>query len=304
MKNWIVQHARALAATLARLAQAPISGILNIGVIGIALALPAGLYLFVSNLQGYAADLSPAPQVSLFLALDASREDTDGIKGRLAQHAGVARYRYVSRDDALERMKRSTGLADVTEGLARNPLPDAFIVDARQPSPEALEGLRVEFSQWPHIAHVQLDSVWARRLEAVVQLGRVAVTMLAAVLGCGLVAVTFNTIRLQLLTRREEIEVAKLIGATDAYIRRPFLYYGAVLGLAGGLAAWLIVALGVMLTNNGLADLSQLYGLQLHLRHFAPVDAARLLLVAAVLGWLGAWLSVEHHLAAVAPATS
>ena len=128
-------------------------------------------------------------------------------------------------------------------------------------------------------------------------MGHLATLMLGALLAFALVAVTFNTIRLQILTQREEIEIAKLIGATNPFIRRPFLYIGALLGLAGGVAAWAIVLAGVSLFNDGLADLSRLYGIPLHLHPLSTQDGASLLLFAAWLGWFGAWLSVSRHLA-------
>jgi len=174
--------------------------------------------------------------------------------------------------------------------------PDAFVVQPRDAAPRALEQLRDELRGWPKVAHVQLDAIWARRLEAGLRLARLAVWLLATLFAFALVAVTFNTIRLQILTRREEIEVAKLIGATDPFIRRPLLYFGTVQGLAGGLAAWAIVATSLYWLNGGLANLSQLYGTRLKLQQLTPEDGLSLLLFSAVLGWFGAWLSVNQHL--------
>ena len=299
MKVWLSQHVRTFAATLARLARSPVASLLNIGVIGVALALPVGFYVGLTHLRGYARELAADPQLSLFLALDASRGDVAQIETRLKQHPAVRRFSYVSREQALREMKAGTGLADVVDSLNHNPLPDAFVVDAGDSAPQTLETLRDEIRRWPKVAHVQLDSAWARRLEALLKLGRLAVLMLGTLLAFALIAITFNTIRLQIMTQREEIEVAKLIGATDPFIRRPFLYYGAVLGLAGGMAAWTIVAAGVYLLNDGLTDLSRLYGTRLQLHPLGPEDSLSLLLFAAGLGWFGAWLSVNQHLSQV-----
>lgn len=299
MRIWLWQHVSTLAATLAKLARSPVASLLNIGVIGVALALPVGFYLGLVNLQGFSRELAADPQLSLFLALDASRSDVAQIESRLKQHPGVRKFSYISREQALREMKASTGLADVVDSLNHNPLPDALVVDARDSAPQTLETLRDEFKRWPKVAHVQLDSAWAKRLEAVLKLGRLAVLMLGTLLAFALVAITFNTIRLQILTQREEIEVAKLIGATDPFIRRPFLYYGAMLGLAGGLTAWMMVWAGVSLLNNGVADLSRLYGTHFQLRQLAREDSLSLLLFSAWLGWFGAWLSVSRHLSAI-----
>jgi cell division transport system permease protein len=301
MKAWMFHHVRAFRAAVLRLVRAPMSNLLNIGAIAIALALPAGLYTVVANVQRHAAHLSPAPEVSVFLPVDAGRLEVDRIGQRLRQHGAVARVRHVTRDQALDRMKKSTGLSDVLDGLGHNPLPDAFVVDARDASPESLDKLRAEFAAWPGVAHVQLDSAWVRRLDAALRLARLAVAILAGLLALGLLAVTFNTIRLQILTRQDEIEVSKLIGATDGYIRRPFIYYGALLGLGGALGAWGLVWIAVTLLNNGLADLSQLYGVPVRLDYLAVQDAGWLLGGASLLGWVGAWMSVTEHLARIQP---
>lgn len=297
MTAWLWSHVDAFVTTLARLARTPVATLLNVGVLGIALALPAGLYVGLANIQGYARSLAANPQLSVFLALDAGDADVAGTETRLRGHPGVASARYVSRDEALTQLKSRTGLADVVDSLKENPLPDAFVVQPRDATPQVLEQLRDELRGWPGVAHVQLDAVWARRLEAGLKLARLAVWLLGTLFAFALVSVTFNTIRLQILTRREEIEVAKLIGATDPFIRRPLLYFGAVQGLAGGLTAWAIVAISLYWLNGGLADLSQLYGTRLELQQLSARDGLSLLLFAAVLGWFGAWLSVNQHLA-------
>jgi cell division transport system permease protein len=152
---------------------------------------------------------------------------------------------------------------------------------------------------WPKVSHVQLDTAWAQRLEAGLKVAQVAIALLAALFAFALVAVTFNTIRLQILTRREEIEVSKLIGATDPFIRRPFLYFGTLQGVAGGVAAWLILWAGIAFLNVALADLAQLYSARFELRHLSPPDSLSLLAFSGALGWLGSWLSVNQHLAGI-----
>ena len=301
MKNWMRQHWRSLALTLGRLARTPLASALNIGVVGIALALPLAFYVILVNLQSLAQDKAPTPQISLFLALDAQATDTRAIEDRLKKHTAIARYRFVPRDQALAELKEKSGLSDVIASLGHNPLPDGFVIDAKENTAAALEKLHAEFKAWPKTEHVQLDSAWAKRLDATLQLGRLIVLVLAALLAFALVAETFNTIRLQILTQRAEIEVAKLIGATNTFIRRPFLYYGAVLGLAGGVTGWLIVWGGLWLLNDRLAGLTQLYGASFTLRHLSLPDAASLCGFAAALGWLGSWLSASRNLAEFDP---
>jgi len=299
--NWLLAHFDTLREAVLRLARQPVATALNVVVIGIALSLPAGFYLGLDNLQTFSRQLSSAPQVSIFMALGAGDEELAAVRRRLESHADVGRVEFVSREQALNRLKRSAGLADVVNELGQNPLPDAFVVTARRNDPALLEALRDQAGKWPGVEQVQLDAEWARRLDAVLAVGRLAVLLLAALLAVALVAVTFNTIRLQILTRRDEIEVSKLIGATNPFIRRPFLYFGALQGLAGGLAAWAITVISVVLLNGQLADLAALYGVGFQLRPLSASDSTVLLAFSAILGWLGAWLSVSRHLWQIEP---
>ena len=299
MTAWLAQHSRCLVATLARLASTPLGSLLNIVVIGIALGLPVGLYVLIENLQASSAHLAAEPQISVFMALDANRAEVAQIETRLKQNLRVQRYRFVPRDQALQELRQSSGLADVIDGLPQNPLPDAFVVNAKENTPQALDALRDEIKQWPRVDHAQLDAAWARRLDATLRFGRLVVAVLGLLLALALIAVTFNIIRLQVLTQREEVEVIKLIGATDAFIRRPFLYYGALQGCAGGAVGWLLVSGGVWLVNHNLGELSHVYASLLQLKPLKVDDGLALLLISAALGWFGAWLSVGRHLAQV-----
>lgn len=301
MRAWAAAHRRAGTGAFARLAASPLANLLNVTVIGIALALPLGFYVMLANLQGLARDFSPQPEISIFLAAEATAADVRGIEQRLKSRTGLAGFRFVPRAQALEQLKSRAGLADVAAGLTQNPLPDAFIVTAGAHDAAALETLRAEFAGWPKVAEAHVDSDWARRLDSLLAVGRYAVLMLAAVLALALVAITFNTIRLQILTQRDEIEVAKLIGATDGWIRRPFLYFGGIIGLTGGIAAWLLTALGLLIFNSQLRPLAVLYGVPLQLAHLSWADSLFALLFAAGLGWFGAWLSVRRHLSAHNP---
>ena len=301
MNNWLAQHLRVLLFTLRRLLATPVASLLNILVIGIALSLPLGMYVLLMNAQGLVEQATGKPQISVFLSMGASEDDIARIGRQLKQHEAVDHAEFVPRNQALEQLKHSTGLADVVGGLTQNPLPDAYIVYPKKNDVQVLEGLRDELQKWPRIEHVQLDSAWARKLEALLKFGRLAVVMLAVLLSFALVAVTFNTIRLQILTQRDEIEVSKLIGATNSFIRRPFLYFGLLQGLLGGLAAWLIIMAGLFLLNASLSELAQLYASSFILRPPSASDSLALLCFSAYLGWLGAWLSMAQHLWQVEP---
>jgi cell division transport system permease protein len=209
--------------------------------------------------------------------------------------------RFVSRDTALDELSRAAGMGDVIASLRRNPLPDAFVVTLAASDPALADRLELQFKSLGKVAHVQADSAWVRRLDALLRLGRTAVVLLSALLGLALVAVTFNTIRLQILTQRDEIELCRLIGATHAYIRRPFFYLGSLLGLLGGVTALAIVLAALAVLNRDLVQLAPLYGSDLQLRFPGPEEMLTALAASVALGWLGAYLSVSRHLRGVDP---
>lgn len=296
MKGWLLHHRQAAEQALRRLAATPLNTLLGALVLGIALALPAGGEMMLANFQRLAQRIAATPQISVFMALDAGKKDVAEVESLLRKHPQTQKIRLVPREETLRRLKDSEGLGEVIESLPRNPFPDAFVVVPGDEAPEALEAMRAEFVKFPKVEHVQLDSAWVKKLDAFLRLTHLTVTLLAAVLGVALVAVTFNTIRLQILTQGAEIEVSRLLGATDAFIRRPFYYFGALQGLAGGLVAWGAVLVTTLLLRGPVADLAALYGIEFAL-HILPLsDSALLFGLAALLGWAGAWLSLSRHL--------
>ena len=301
MRSWLRQHRRALIAALRKLSAQKASGAVSALVIGVALSLPAGGYALLYGLSSLAAGVSIEPQISIYLKAGATKGDTDAFAARLKSDARIGEVRFVSRDEALKELKATDGLADVVDALDRNPLPDAFIVRARDSNPETLAELARELRRAPSVADVQADAAWAQRLASLARLGRLAVLLLTALLAFGLVAVTFNTIRLQILTQRDEIEISKLIGATDAFIRRPFLYLGLLQGLAGGALALGIVWVGLHLLNGEVQTLAQTYGSNFRFDFISRGDALAVMLFAGALGWLGASLSVSRYLREIQP---
>jgi cell division transport system permease protein len=295
MNSWLAQHQAACGRAVRRLLAAPLNTLLSLLVIGIALTIPAFGYLVLDSLRQLGHGAAGAQQVSVFMQLDASKKEVAEIEARL-QAAAPGRWRFVPRDEALARLKGNEGMAEIVASLPRNPLPDAFVVEPPNPAPEALEVLKKEISGWPKVEHVQLDSAWVRRFDAFIRIGRLALGMLAAVFAAGLVAVTFNTIRLQVLGHAAEIEVARMIGATDAFISRPFHYFGALQGAAGGLLAALLVALGLALLAGPVGELAALYGAQFALRSPGLAEVATLVGCGGLLGWLGGQLSVRLSL--------
>ncbi|WP_153146839.1 permease-like cell division protein FtsX [Dechloromonas sp. H13] len=295
MSAWFAQHRAALAAALRRLWSTPLNTLLSLLVIGIALTLPGFGYVALDNLRDLGNSATGVQQISLFMNLDASRKDVGEIENRLRQ-AATGKWHFVPKEEALKRMQASEGMAEIVASLPRNPLPDAFVIEPTNGEPEALEILRKEIAGWPKVAHVQLDSAWVKRFDAFLRLARLALWMLAAIFAAGLVAVTFNTIRLQVMAQAAEIEVARMIGATDAFIRRPFYYYGALQGALGGLLAAGLVFAALHLLGEPVGNLAALYGSSFALREPGPVEVAALAALGAFLGWIGAQLSVSLSL--------
>ena len=296
MRVWLAHHQEAARLALRRLTSAPLNSLLSLLAIGVALALPAGGQMLLANALHLAGTTSAVPQISVFMAANAERRAATEIESRLGKYGGVKQVQFLPREDTLARMKANPGLRDVIEALPANPFPDAFVVTATDDRPEAMEKLAVEFRQWPKVEHVQLDSAWVRRLDALLKLGRTAVMLLGALLGAGLIAISFSIIRMQVLTHRAEIEVSQLLGATDGFIQRPFLYYGLLLGLGGGIVAWLLVGAAALWLRTPLSELVRLYDLTLVLQTLDARDSALLLGFAAGLGWLGAMISLRQHL--------
>lgn len=295
MSVWLLQHGQALRLALRRLVATPVNTLLSLLAIGIALALPAGGQMLLANALQLARNAAPAPQISLYLDLGADRRAVQDVEARLKAHPSVKSARLIAREETLARMKASEGLGDVIEALPKNPFPDAFVITPADDAPQAMEQLAAELRKLPKIGHVQLDSDWVRRLDALLRIGRTGVLLLMLLLGAGLVAVTFNTIRLQVLSGRAEIEVSRLLGATDAFIRRPFQYHGALLGLLGGLVAWLLVAGTTLWLAAPVTEVASLYRSGFVLQPLSATDSLALLAGAAALGWLGASLSVRQH---------
>ncbi|TFW29095.1 permease-like cell division protein FtsX [Massilia horti] len=303
MSIWLRQHRFALGAALANVRKAPGSFLFNVVVIAIALALPfAGLTL-LDNVRPLSEQLSVDPEISLFMKPDATREQAQAVAPRLAGIVknGRSRIAFVPREQALATLKDKSGLADVIETLGENPLPDSYVIKlegfASAGDAARIDTIAQALRALPGVDTVQVDSAWVKRLAALLGVLRLVLLLLAITLGMVVIAVVFNTIRLQVLTQREEIAVSKLLGATDNFIHRPFYYTGALLGLCAGAIALGAVALSLRPLNTEIAQFARLYASEFQLTALAPPALAGLLAISAGLGLVGAMLSVQRHLA-------
>jgi cell division transport system permease protein len=301
VKSWLRQHRQALAAALRKIAAHKPAAALNALVIGIALALPAGGYALLDSLRAVTGGSVIEPRLSVFLRVEATRAEAEALAAKLRGDARVRDIRFVPREQALKELQAVEGLAEVVAALGANPLPDALVLRPKSGEPAELEALAAALRSLPAVGAVQADAAWARRLSALARTARLAIALVAALLAFGLVSITFNTIRLQILTQRAEIELAKLIGATDSFIRRPFLYLGSLQGFIGGLVALAILWSSFSALNVGVAELAASYGSAFRLAALAPGDALALALFSGGLGWLGAYLSVSKYLLEIQP---
>ncbi|MYM34114.1 FtsX-like permease family protein [Duganella sp. FT94W] len=303
MTYWFRQHRYAMAAALVHLRRSPGSFLFNILVVAIALALPFMGVTLLDNVRPMSETLSVDPEISVFLKQDTPREQAEALAVQLRQtvHDKQAKIIFTPREKALDSLKDKNGLADVLATLGDNPLPDSYVLklDAFRNAQAGgdVDQLAEQIRTLPGVDTVQVDSAWVKRLAALINILRLALLLLAATLGTVVVAVIFNTIRLQVLTQREEILVSKLIGATDSFIHRPFYYTGALLGLCAGALALGAVTLALGPLNTAIAEFARLYASEFQLTPLQPLMLVALLLLSASLGLIGARLSVRRHTA-------
>ncbi len=302
LAGWRTHHGQVAADSLHRLLAQPASSAMTWLVIGIALALPASLHVGLSNLQELGQAWDSSARLSLYLSLDATDEQGRALAASLREDAAITAVAYTDRATALAEFRQLSGFGDVLDGLGDNPLPALISVEPLPSlSPEALQALQERLQRLPGVDSVQLDLEWLQRLYALVQLGQRLAMTLASLLALGVVLVIGNTIRLAIENRREEIVVTKLVGGTDAFVRRPFLYTGLWYGLGGGLCAWLIVGSGLWVMQGPVTRLAGLYGSSFSLAGLGAGATVLLWLAGGLLGLGGAWLAVARHLGAIEP---
>jgi cell division transport system permease protein len=297
------RHLQALLGSLGRLARNPLATFMTLLVIALALALPTALRVFVSNAQAATGNFANAIDLSVYLKTDVPLAKAQQLAQAAQQRREVAAVALIPADKGLADFRTYSGFGDALTALKENPLPHVLHVRPRpeDSSPAALESLRHYFSAWPEVDLVQIDSDWVMRFNAILEVLRRLLIIAAALLGVGVLAVIGNTIRLEIAGRRAEIEVTKLVGGSNAFVRRPFLYTGVLYGLGGALLAWGIIAVAVAVLDEPVANLARLYGSRYLLRGPSAEDVGILLGAGVVLGWLGAWISAARHLRGIQP---
>jgi cell division transport system permease protein len=272
-------------------------------VIGIALALPVGLHVLIDNLQQISGGWQQGADISLFLKQEINDAEAAELADKLRRHQRIASIRLIGKHAALEEFRRLSGFGKAIEALENNPLPALLVVQPKSEYSDARSAQRLvqELGLLPEAELVQLDLQWVKRLQALARIAQRGVTVLASLLGLAVLLVVGNTIRLEIQNRHAEIEIQKLLGATDAFIRRPFLYTGLWYGLFGGLLAWFLVSLSIALLSGPVAGLAGLYQSTYALSTLDGVGSGLLLTASAGLGLGGAWLAVGRHLSRIEP---
>lgn len=298
---WLESHRASLVDSLRRLARQPIGSFFTCLVMAIALSLPMGLSLLLDNVERLGGSWQRAAQISLYLKLETNEANGQSLRDEIAGMPDVAEAEWISREQALAEFQQQSGLGEALRELPDNPLPGVVVVTPHQVDKAALEALRERLAALPGVQQAQLDLQWVERLSAILKLGQHFVFGLTLLLVLALLLVVGNTIRLHIENRRNEIEVIKLVGGTDGYVRRPFLYMGTLYGVGAGLLAWGVLAFGLSWLNAAVVRLAGLYGSDFALGGVPVDDGLSLLLGAVLLGYIGAWLAVARHLSELAP---
>jgi cell division transport system permease protein len=300
---WLAHHAQSAIATLGRLLRAPLATVMTVAVIGIALALPAALYVLTNNLRHLVGSWDQAAAISLFLHRDIPDTGAQALAGQLRQWPELKGVQVIGAAVALAEFREQAGFGEALAQLTENPLPAVLAVFPRDAyaTPEEVEGLEGRLSELPEVDFVRVDTRWLMRFQAILDLAETLVMLLAGLLALGVLLIVGNTIRLEIQNQRGEIEIMELVGATASFIRRPFLYAGVWYGLLGGLGAWFLVTIAVLVLQGPVSRLASLYRADFPLAGLGPRALLVILGGSMLLGLVGSWIAVNRHLREVEP---
>ncbi|NQY26908.1 MAG: cell division protein FtsX [Piscirickettsiaceae bacterium] len=302
-QNYLLRHLQVILFSLGRLWRQPVASLMTMTVIGIALSLPAGLYVLLQNVNSISDQWDDASQITLFLQKNTSDLQASQLSKELQSWPDISHATYQTATQSLTEFRQLSGLGSVLDSLRENPLPAIIIITPKDSNltTNAIAGLLSRFNKLAQVEHVQLDMEWLQRLRSISKMIERGITILGILLSLSVLLVIGNTIRLAILNRQSEIRVMKLVGATNAFIRRPFLYTGFWYGILGGLLAWLIILFTFSLLNGPINELASLYESQFSLQWLSGQLFFTLPFTGLTLGILGAWLAVGRHLNAIEP---
>ena len=303
VQAWLTHHARTLIASLGTMTRQPASSLMTIAVIAIALALPAGLFVVLNNASHVSVGWDNSAQISVFLKNSTSEKQARKLMDKLRLYDDIEHISMIDKEAALKEFMKISGFGDALEALGENPLPNVLTI---QPSvdparPDKIHHLLKQLNKLKEVELAQLDLQWVKRLFAMLEIAHKGIWVIASLLGVAVLLVVGNTIRLDIQNRREEIEVTKLIGGTNAFIRRPFLYTGLWYGLSGGILAWLLTAISMALLDNSVSHLASLYNSGFQLQGLSFGETTSLIGFSCCLGLAGSWIAVGRHLSEIEP---
>jgi len=300
---YFARHAQVLVGSLGTIVRHPFATMMTMGVIAVALALPLFLNVVLENVRTATADWNDAYDLSVYMDKKANAARVAAVAKQLRQRGDVAQVRLITAEQALEEFRKNSGFGKALDALEGNPLPDTLIVtpSLSASTPQGMDALKAAIAAMADVESVQLDTEWVKRLYALLDILRRVVLLTGGLLGLGVVLIVGNTIRLDILNRRIEIEVMKLVGASDGFARRPFLYSGILYGLGGGLMALILVAIGVAVLTTPVGSLAKLYGSPFRLQGLPFKMAIRALGLAVSLAWFGSWLAATRHIRGIEP---
>lgn len=298
---WTESHRASFIDSFIRLVKHPLGSFFTCLVIAVALSLPMGLSIILKNVNSLAGSWQQAAQISLFLHLDINDDQAKELQDSLNQNTAIESTKLITQEQAVKEFQEQTGLGEALQALPNNPLPAVIVVTPKELDQTKILALEKELQTFSAVDRAELDMQWVGRLMAILKLGEKFVFGITVLLIAALLLVIGNTIRLAIENRRAEIEVIKLVGGTDGYIRRPFIYMGTLYGLMSGLLAWVLLAFGLNWINVYVIKLAGLYASDFKLSNVSFEDAFSLIIGAILLGWIGAWLAVAKHLRELAP---
>jgi cell division transport system permease protein len=303
IKAYFGRHAQTLVGSLGRIVQHPFAALMTMGVVAVALALPLFLNLILANARMATSNWNDAFDLSVYMDKKASAERVQALAKQLRSRGDVAAVRIITAEQALAAFRDNSGFGKALDALSDNPLPDTLVVTPTltASTPQGTTDLKGAIAAMADVQTVQLDTEWVQRLRAMLDVLRRVVLLTGGLLAAGVVLIVGNTIRLDILNRHAEIEVMKLVGASDGFARRPFLYSGVWYGLGGGVMALILVFIAAAMLERPVDGLARLYGSQFHLQGLPVRISAGVLAVAVSLAWLGSWLAATRHIRDVEP---
>jgi cell division transport system permease protein len=298
---YLLHHLQSLLFSLRKIYQAPTTTIMTVAVIGITLSLPGGFYLFLKNIDAISGDFRSSTQISVYLDLKLNEKQARNLERQIADMDSVSGTRFISREQSLQDFRRDSGFGKSIDTLSSNPLPHTIVVEPGEIDTFAVRNLANSLQAMPGVKIAKLDTEWLERLYTIIEIARRSVVIITILFAFAVLLIIGNTIRLDIQNRYQEIIVTKLIGATDAFIRRPFLYGGVWYGLLGGIISWLIVEIGYLAISGPLERLNLLYKSDMNLITFSFQDFIILIAASTLLGLAGSWIAVARHLNQIEP---